>query len=235
MDVVPGSEQPGQEPRQQQDARHRHDHRPLHQQRVAQPDGEHRPGVGAEEADLRRQVVRVAAEVLDRPAPLRALIPPGRLRRVGGIGGRDRFPPALGGPHAVGAEPAPDVAAPGNGRQVVDPLQQVRFQRFEDAETERRAANAAAGQGEAHQLVAGRRIVAVRRGDRLVFLLCDRRRQLTHVAGAAAGGAPVIPAGGTGAALDMAGLMAVTVEPTLLNKRDAGRQGPGAPIRGALA
>src|SRR4029079_14901647 len=96
----------------------------------------HRPGVGAHQAATRREVVRVAPEVVDRSFPVGRLCQP--IARAAD----------------TGDETGADVAPAGHRGQVVHLAQQLDLlQPLEYAEAERRAADAAARDGEADEIV----------------------------------------------------------------------------------
>jgi hypothetical protein len=125
--IRPPQEQRVQRPRQHQEARDAEDDGDLDQQRVTQPDRQHRPRVGAQESDFGRQVIRVAAQMGDRTCPIVA---------------RQPVPVS----QAAGAEPGPDVSAARNRGEVRQLFQLLFvFQTLEHAKRERRAANTAAG------------------------------------------------------------------------------------------
>ena len=120
--------------RQQHGGDGQHDGR-LDEQRVAQPDRRHRPGVGAEEPDLGRQVVRVAAQVGDRLVP----------RRV-------RVQPASGGARSwrSARRRCSRRPTPWTGSRTA-PARPCRLSASQDAEAEGGAADAAAGDRQADQ------------------------------------------------------------------------------------
>ena len=103
---------------------------------VAKADAHRRPRVAAEQAEARRQVVAEAAEVAHLARLLRLQVQRARL--------------AVRGQHRL--QPAADVAAARYGRHVVEPFEETQpLQTLQDAEPERRAADAAAGQRQPDQ------------------------------------------------------------------------------------
>ena len=121
----------------------------LVEQHVAEPDGADHPGVRAEQARRRRQVVAVLAQEGDGILHRRTLHRLARRRQAARR--LDHVAVAVVLDEAV--EPRADVAAARHGGQVVHAPQQVVFgQPLQDAEIERRRSDAAAREREAERL-----------------------------------------------------------------------------------
>ena len=135
-------------PWQQQQDRHRGDEDDEVENEIAQVGGDHRPGIGAEPPQSRREII---AEAAQEPDFLRLfstrLFHPVRVERGLDIRQSPTLDPRQ--------QPAPDVAAPGNGRKIIELAQQLHLrQRLEHAEIESGAPNPAPGKGEPDQLLA---------------------------------------------------------------------------------
>ncbi len=131
----------------------------LVEERVPQPDRDHRPGIGAEKSSPRRQVVAVLARKRNRSHG-------GVVRyrqRLGAEPFFDSFdstqrPAAIRdrGAFRPGVQPGADVAPARHRGEIVDVPQQAQLrQALKDAEVERRAADATAGKGEPEQVHLG--------------------------------------------------------------------------------
>ncbi len=121
----------------------------LRQDQVAYERGHALQGVGAEQADARRQVVAVVAQPRDLLRLYAGILGENALhafdRQLGFTGANILAPAFVEDP---GAQPAPDVATAGYSGQIVEALEQpAARQRLQDAEVEGRAANASAGEG----------------------------------------------------------------------------------------
>ena len=120
----------------------RHDHEPV-QEEIADVERDDGERVGGEQAGVRRQVVAVAPEIGERRGPVRLA--------VGAQAGKHRLvTPALHPGHQPGA----DIAAAGDGREIVEPVQELTpRQALDRAEREGGAADAAPGEAERREIV----------------------------------------------------------------------------------
>ena len=153
---------------QHQDHRQRQEHQQVDRD-VPEPDGDHRPGVGRQEAEAGEEVAAELPQVVNRAG---LLVHDLRPHQTGPISvGRQEDPVRLGLLDAVGVElpldvadvpialqpggqPSPGVAAAGDGREIVEPSQQPQLcQPLEEPDGVRPAPDPAAGERHAHQML----------------------------------------------------------------------------------